>query len=92
MNSKTTRQFRNLYRVLPPLVRDLADKQYRLWRRAPNHPSLRFKQLKRHSQGRQIFSARITDNYRALAVKKDDIFFWYWIGRHDEYDRLTRRS
>ena len=26
--------------------------------------------------------------YRALAVKEDDNFVWFWIGSHPEYDRL----
>jgi len=32
----------------------------------------------------------LTLNYRALAVKRDDGFLWFWIGDHATYDGLIR--
>ena len=26
--------------------------------------------------------------YRALAVRRGDAFHWFWIGTHDEYERI----
>ena len=32
----------------------------------------------------------ITEHSRALAVKDGSDFIWFWVGKHDEYDRLIR--
>jgi hypothetical protein len=46
-----------------------------------------FKKLEeRHSQ--EIWSARVTLNYRALAIKRKDGYLWFWIGDHDTYVSL----
>jgi hypothetical protein len=50
----------------------------------PTHPSLHFKKLGR------VWSARIGLHYRALGLMKDDTVEWFWIGPHDEYDRILR--
>jgi hypothetical protein len=31
---------------------------------------------------------RIGAGYRALAMLQEDMFFWYWIGGHDEYEQF----
>jgi hypothetical protein len=60
----------------------LADKNFRLLRENPNHPSLHFKQVGRFR------SVRVGLHFRALAVELDDGLLWFWIGTHAEYDRL----
>lgn len=50
----------------------------------PRHPSLHFKKVG------ELWSARIDDNYRALALEGADGFHWIWIGNHAEYDRLIK--
>ncbi|WP_318528194.1 hypothetical protein [Mesorhizobium sp. J8] len=50
----------------------------------PRHPSLHFKKVG------ELWSARIDDNYRALALESADGFDWIWIGSHAEYDRLIK--
>ena len=82
MNSRTTRSFREAFRVLPPDVRERARQAYRLWRENPQLPGLRFKRV-----GDQV-SVRIGRQYRALGILQGDTVYWYWIGKHDEYDRL----
>jgi hypothetical protein len=42
-----------------------------------------------HRDEDDIYSARISLDYRALAVLKGDRIIWYWIGSHAEYDRLV---
>lgn len=68
--------------MLPDNIRDLAVKQYRLWIQNPRHPSIQFKKVS------DYWSARITDDYRALGIMDGDTVVWFWIGRHDEYERL----
>lgn len=36
----------------------------------------------------EFWSARVNDAYRALAVREGNIFTWFWIGTHDEYERM----
>jgi len=35
-----------------------------------------------------LWSARVTLKYRALAVKLDDDYVWFWIGEHDIYEGM----
>jgi hypothetical protein len=34
------------------------------------------------------WAVRVSRGYRALATRKDNDFYWFWIGPHDEYERL----
>lgn len=45
MNSRTTRQFRELLAALPQHVRRQAQQAYRLFQQNPAHPGLRFEQV-----------------------------------------------
>ncbi len=87
MNSRTTKKFWELYNGLPLEVRDLADKAYVLWQHNPQHPSLQFKQVDSENA---IYSVRISRNYRALGVLEGGTIIWFWIGKHDVYDRILR--
>ena len=70
------------YDALPAAVRDLADKNYRLLRLDPRHPSLHFKRTG------VLWSVRVGEHYRALGKDVSGGVQWFWIGTHDEYDRL----
>ena len=88
MRSRATPRFWAAYRELPPDIRDLARKAYRLFLENPQHPSLHFKKV----HGRDpIYSVRVTLGYRALGLLEDEDFTWFWIGSHAEYDRLLSR-
>jgi hypothetical protein len=77
------------YQALPASIRARANKQFALLRANPHHPSLQFKRIGVR-EGREIWSARVTLNYRALAVKISTAYIWYWIGEHDVYDVLIQ--
>ncbi|MGB0562389.1 MAG: type II toxin-antitoxin system RelE family toxin [Spirulinaceae cyanobacterium] len=83
MKSLTTAEFWRAYRQLPPKLKVQARKTYAQWRQNPRHPSLHFKKV-----GKALWSVRITGGYRALAIKKGDDYYWFWIGPHDEYEAL----
>jgi hypothetical protein len=83
MNSHITRSFREAFAALPPEVQERARKAYRLWRERPDLPGLRFKRV-----GADV-SIRIGREYRALGLIEGDTVYWYWIGRHEDYDRLV---
>lgn len=84
MKSSTTSDFWVGYRSLPPAVRSQARKAYRLWMENPRHPSLRFEK-KGH-----YWSARISAGYRALGRIEVGVMYWFWIGNHDDYERLLK--
>lgn len=86
MNSKCTRRFWKLHDALPAHVRKLARKNYELWRRDHNHPSLDFKKLKGGSRNR--FSIRIGDHHRAIGQSIGNTVEWVWIGSHEDYNNL----
>ena len=84
MKSLTSPKFWRAYAALPPTVREAARKAYRLWKQNPQHGSLRFQ--KRGRYWRVCFGS----GHRALAVAIPDGYLWFWIGPHDEYERLLR--
>jgi hypothetical protein len=49
----------------------------------PFHPSLHFKELVP-----DLWSVRINIAYRALARRRGDVVVWFWIGTHEQYERL----
>jgi hypothetical protein len=82
MKSLATRDFWAAFTSLPPTIKDRAKIAYHLWRLNPRHPSLQFKKTG------SVWSVRIGGGYRALALLENDTFYWFWIGTHDEYERL----
>jgi hypothetical protein len=85
VTSKTTPRFRQLLQRLPADIRRLSIARYRLWSKDPFSYSFHFKEIRP-----SLWSVRINQNYRALARRYDDLFAWFWIGPHDEYDRLIK--
>jgi len=83
VKSRASRRFWQLYRELPARIRQAADKQFALWQANPRHRSLRFKRIRDN-----LWSARVTDDFRALATPDGDTWLWFWIGSHEEYERL----
>jgi hypothetical protein len=75
------------YLALPLIIRVRADKQFSLLKANPQHPSLQFKRIGDRN-GLDLWSARVTLNYRALAIKRADGYLWFWIGDHKAYDAL----
>ncbi len=82
MSHFATERFWRLYAELPVQLQQLADKNFELLRENPRHPSLHFKKIGK------LWSARVGAHYRALATEEDGDFVWFWIGNHDQYDRL----
>lgn len=63
-----------------------ATRAYNLLRDNPRHPSLHFKKVGLY------WSARVDDSVRVVATEDENgDMVWFWIGEHQEYDRLLRR-
>lgn len=80
MKSSVTRDFRERFARLPPVVRARALKQFVLWQRDHWHPSLHFKRVGR------FWSARVDRDYRVLGLERDGVIHWFYIGPHDGYE------
>ena len=83
MKSFATADFWKAYAALSPDMKEQAQKAYQLWQENPLHPSLHFKKV-----GKNLWSVRVDGGCRALALKKSGDYYWFWIGAHDEYERL----
>jgi hypothetical protein len=84
MKSSTAPSFWRAYQSLPPEVRAQARKAYRLWLRNPRHPSLRFEPKGNY------WSIRVARGWRTLAREHQGTLYWFWIGPHDQYERLLK--
>ncbi len=88
MTSHTTRAFRKKLEALPPDIQAKAVDAFRIFKSDPCQQSLGFKQI--HSS-QPVFSARIGRSHRALALREENAWVWFWIGHHSEYDNLVKR-
>ena len=87
MTLHTTRQFRELFSVLPNHIQQQARQAYRLFQENPFHPGLHFKQV---YEDPAIYSARVGIHYRAIGAVEAGAITWFWIGTHAHYDRLLK--
>jgi hypothetical protein len=78
-------EFWKCYNKLPDHIRTLADKKFELFSHEPFHPSLGLQQ-----KG-QVWTVDIGRSYRAIALREDNDFHWFWIGSHQAYNRLLGR-
>ncbi|MBZ9873012.1 hypothetical protein LB542_19375 [Mesorhizobium sp. BR1-1-9] len=69
---------------MPSSIRAKADRRFASLRSDPFHPSLHFKQVGRY------WSARVDENYRAVAIRNNEDVIWFWIGTHADYDHLLK--
>jgi hypothetical protein len=83
---KASVKFWKLYDALPSDIQKSADEAYLRLKRDPRHPSLQFKKL----GGSLYWSARVTLDYRAIAIQEGDFYIWFWIGPHSVYDRIIK--
>lgn len=84
---RTNQAFWTSYQNLSRQIQQRANKSFAMLKQDTKHPSLDFKKV-----GKDLWSARISRDYRALAREKDGIFVWFWIGKHDEYIRRIRHQ
>jgi len=75
-------EFWACYQSLPATVQELADKNFKLLKANPRHPSLHFKKIGKYR------SVRVSIYYRALAVEVPEGLLWFWIGSHSDYNKI----
>jgi len=86
MNHLASPEFWESYQRLPPSIQKLADKNFRLLKANPSHPSLQFKRVGNYR------AARVGAHYRALGIETGDgeNLVWFWIGSHAQYDHILK--
>jgi len=88
VQSHTTAAFRALLAAAPPAIQAKAQAAYRIWAQNPAHPSLRYKKV--HST-LPIYSVRIDRDWRAVGTLQEGVMVWFWIGPHNDYERLLAK-
>jgi hypothetical protein len=87
VKSHTTRKFWRLFDDLPADVQEHARRSYAQFAIDPSHPSLNFKRVDRNDP---IYSVRIGIHFRALGLLEGDTVTWFWIGIHNDYERVLK--
>ena len=82
MKHFTVPAFWACYDKLPAEIKEQADKNYKLLKENPGHPSLHFKKIENY------YSVRVSLRYRALGIAVEEGIVWFWIGKHAEYDAI----
>jgi hypothetical protein len=85
MKSRRSKAFRKMFEALPETVQRQANTAYKRFKENPTHPGLNLEQV--GAKG-PVFSIRVGIHYRALAIRRPDHWLWFWIGPHDDYDKL----
>ncbi len=85
MKSSALPAFWTCFNKLPPQVQRTARKNFELWEQSSSLKSLGFKRIKE-----DLWAVRAGSGFRALATFEDGTFLWFWIGAHDEYERLIQ--
>jgi hypothetical protein len=88
MISHTTAEFRQDFAALPTPIQKQARAAFRLFIDDPTYPSLKFKKLPPHED---LWSVRISADYRAVGRWRGETILWFFIGSHSDYDKLLDR-
>jgi hypothetical protein len=63
----------------------MARRAFQIYQQDPFSPGLRFKKLGGYDD---IWSVRVNDHYRAVGKRAGDVVTWFWIGSHNEFDKM----
>lgn len=86
MSHRAAKRFWRAFEALPDQVQQLARENFELLKTNPKHPSLHFKRVGKY------WSVRIGGSYRALGLDAPAGIVWFWIGEHEQYERLIREA
>jgi hypothetical protein len=85
MKSIRTKAFKKLFARLPAPIQKQATADYEVFKRNLSYPGRCFKRI---DPEKPIYSVRIGMDYRAVRVMEKDMIRWYWIGSHEDYNKL----
>ena len=87
MRSITDPAFWEAFNKLPVNIQERAREKFELWQSNRHHPSLNFKCVDKEDD---LWSVRVSINYRAVGTKVGDDIVWYWIGEHKTYEKIIK--
>lgn len=82
MKHFANKDFWKRYYQLPQQIQDLADDNFKFLKENPRHPSLHLKKVSR------FWSVRVGIHYRSIGIEAPEGIVWFWIGTHEEYNKL----
>jgi len=82
LSHHASKRFWRNFDELSPELQQLARHSYELLKTNPQHPSLHFKRVGPY------WSVRVGLSHRAVGMSTSSGILWFWIGNHEEYDRL----
>jgi hypothetical protein len=85
VTSEPRPEFWELYRQLPDGAKASARKAYALFMQDPGHPSLHFKPLAGYDG---VWAVRVSQKCRSVGVRYGNMIQWFWIGTHNEFDKM----
>lgn len=93
MINKKVRDFNECFEALPKEVQSKAIETFKKWQTNPEQVEI--KPLEKFDK--DIYSCKINLRYRAMAKKiknesGEDVFLWFWIGSHENYNNQLQRS
>ena len=83
-----TKDYVKRLRKLPGHAQKRAIKALDLLDQDERYPSLHFKEV---SEKESAWSVRVSQDYRMVGYRLDDHVTWFWIGKHDDYDKQLDR-
>ena len=86
MKNKREKQFNKLFAKLPSHIQRQATEDFKIFKTNPYYKSFGFKLV---DEQEAIYSVRIGLHYRALGQKEGDTMLWFWIGSHEDYNKLV---
>lgn len=78
-------KFKKAFTKLPKNIQSKVRKNAELLKENTSHPSLNYKKLGK------LYSVRITMYYRMLGYIEEGDIIWFWVGGHDEYEKLIKK-
>jgi hypothetical protein len=87
MKSFTVPSFWDAFHNLPEEIQITTRKKFNIWKDNHFHPGLQFKCV---NAAQNIWSVRISRDYRALGVVNNNEIIWYWAGSHKDYEKLIK--
>jgi len=88
VNSYLTDDFIKQFGKLPERIQIRSRQAYRQWKENPYDPKFQFKKV--HST-KPIYSVRVNIGWRALGYKQNNSILWFWIGSHENYNKLIHQ-
>ena len=86
MKHHASQKYWKYFYTLTEEIQELARKNFKLLKNNPRHHSLKFKKINK------FWSVRVGLGHRAVGIDTPDEngIIWFWIGDHDEYERIIK--